>query len=79
MNNTKASSQISNVIIDIIILVKTIKNIEFIYCNKSVSRLGDKITKKVYYCTSQIVVIYNIKHIFYFVWKKKKELTIILI
>lgn len=44
----KAKSQIPNLISDIIALAKAIKNINFIYYNRSSNRLANKIAKKGY-------------------------------
>lgn len=44
------SSQIVNHIIDISVLARNLKNIQFIYCNRDMNRLVDKIAKQVH-CT----------------------------
>lgn len=55
----KAPSQISNIIGNIIILAKAIKNADFMYCNRFASKLDDKIAENGHQCTSQNIIIYH--------------------
>lgn len=54
---TKARNQITNLIEDIITIVKAVRNIQFSYCIRMTNKLADTITKKAQACTSQNVVL----------------------
>lgn len=48
---SKVPSQISNIIIDIIVLALAIKNIKFMYCNKYTNKLADTVARKAHHYT----------------------------
>lgn len=55
MGDVKALISISNLVEDISVLPEDVKNLKFMYSNKFVNWLGDRIAKKSHPLTSQIV------------------------
>lgn len=47
----KAPTQIFNLVEDVKVLAKAVKKLKFVYCNRSVNRLADRITKQIHQCT----------------------------
>lgn len=75
MDAIKAPS-LSNILADIVVLVSTISNIKFGYCNRYANTLVDTITRKANHCNVQTVLfIDNIFPLCCFKKREKKECT----
>lgn len=68
MGKSKTPSQIFNLILDIITLARAIRNIKFMYSNRSANRLAVKITKKPIYVLLKPMYCKNVSFILFYIY-----------